>query len=59
MKIAALQMRSGPEPEANLLALRPMVAEAAAAGARYVLTPEVTMAFAENREGLERVAGPF
>jgi predicted amidohydrolase len=59
MKIAAIQMRSGPEPEANLLALRPMVAEAAAAGARYVLTPEVTLAFAENREGLVRVAGPF
>jgi predicted amidohydrolase len=59
MKIAAIQMRSGPEPEDNLAALRPMVAEAAAAGARYVLTPEVTMAFAENREGLARVAGPF
>ena len=59
MRIAAIQMRSGPEPEANLLALRPMVAAAAAAGARYVLTPEVTMAFAENREGLARVAGPF
>ena len=59
MKIAAIQMRSGPEPEANLAALRPMVAEAAAAGARYVLTPEVTVAFAENREGLARVAGPF
>ena len=59
MKIAAIQMRSGPEPEANLAALRPMVAEAAKARARYVLTPEVTMAFAENREGLTRVAGPF
>ena len=59
MKIAAIQMRSGTEPEANLAALRPMVAEAAAAGARYVLTPEVTVAFAENREGLARVAGPF
>lgn len=59
MKIAAIQMRSGPEPEANLAMLRPLVAEAAEAGARYVLTPEVTMAFAENREGLARVAGPF
>ena len=59
MKIAAIQMRSGPEPEANLAALTPMVAEAARLGARYVLTPEVTMAFAENREGLSRVAGPF
>ena len=59
MKIAAIQMRSGPEPEANFAALQPLVAEAAVAGARYVLTPEVTMAFAENREGLARVAGPF
>ncbi|HTN60006.1 MAG TPA: carbon-nitrogen hydrolase family protein [Devosia sp.] len=59
MKIAAIQMRSGPEPEANIAALRPMVAEAAAAGARYVQTPEVTLAFAENRAGLAKVAGPF
>ncbi|WP_375452652.1 carbon-nitrogen hydrolase family protein [uncultured Devosia sp.] len=59
MKIAAIQMRSGLEPEGNLAALRLLVSEAAAAGARYVLTPEVTMAFAENREGLARVAGPF
>jgi len=59
MKIAAIQMRSGPEPEANLDALAPLIAEAADEGARYVLTPEVTLAFAENREGLSRVAGPY
>jgi predicted amidohydrolase len=59
MKIAAIQMRSGPEPEANLAALEPLLAEAVAAGAHYVLTPEVTVAFAENREGLARVAGPY
>lgn len=59
MKIAAIQMRSGTEPEANLAALEPLLAEAAAQGAQYVLTPEVTMVFAENREGLMRVAGPF
>lgn len=59
MKIAAIQMRSGPDPKANLAALEPLLAEAAAAGARYVLTPEVTMAFAENRAGLAEVAAPF
>ncbi|MBU1307277.1 MAG: carbon-nitrogen hydrolase family protein [Alphaproteobacteria bacterium] len=59
MKIAAIQMRSGPDPVANMAALEPMLAEAAAAGARYVLTPEVTMAFAENREALAKVAAPF
>lgn len=59
MKIAAIQMRSGMDPDANLAALEPMIAEAAAAGAVYVLTPEVTMIFAENRDGLARVAAPF
>jgi predicted amidohydrolase len=59
MKIAAIQMRSGMDPDANLAALEPMIAEAAAAGATYVLTPEVTMIFAENREGLAKVAAPF
>lgn len=59
MKIAAIQMRSGTEPEANLAVLEPMLAEAAAAGASYILTPEVTMIFAENREGLAKVAAPF
>jgi predicted amidohydrolase len=52
-------MRSGPEPGPNLDALEALVDEAAAAGAGYVLSPEVTVAFAENREGLERVAGPW
>jgi predicted amidohydrolase len=59
VKIAAIQMRSGTEPEANLAALEPLLAEAVAGGADYVLTPEVTMIFAENREGLAKVAAPF
>jgi len=59
MKIAAIQMRSGLEPAANLAALEVLLAEAAAAGARYVLTPEVTMIFPENREQLASVAAPF
>lgn len=59
MKIAAIQMRSGADPSANMAALEPLLAEATQAGARYVLTPEVTMAFAENRAGLAAVASPF
>ena len=59
MKIAAIQMRSGLDPEANLAALEPMLAEAAAAGAQYALTPEVTMIFPENRDQLRSVAAPF
>jgi len=59
MKIAAIQMRSGLNPSENLAALEPMLAEAAAAGASYVLTPEVTVIFPENREQLASVAAPF
>jgi deaminated glutathione amidase len=59
VRVAALQMRSGTEPEANLQSLEALVREAAAGGARYVLSPEVTIAFAENRDGLSRVAGPY
>jgi deaminated glutathione amidase len=59
MKIAAIQMRSGLDPDANLRALEPMLVEAAAAGVQYALTPEVTMIFPENREQLRSVAAPF
>jgi len=52
-------MRSGTEPEPNLLELEALVGEAAAAGASYAVSPEVTVVFAENREGLSRVAGPY
>lgn len=59
VRIAALQMCSGTEPEANLDSLETLVAAAAAGGARYVLSPEVTVVFAENRDGLKAVAGPW
>lgn len=59
MKIAAIQMRSGLHPDDNLAVLEPMLAEAAAAGAQYALTPEVTMIFPENRDQLRSVAAPF
>jgi predicted amidohydrolase len=52
-------MTSGTEPEPNLDALAALAREAAAQGARYALSPEVTVAFAENREGLRAVAGPW
>jgi len=48
MKIAAIQMRSGLDPEANLAALEPLLAEAADRGAAYALTPEVTLIFPEK-----------
>jgi predicted amidohydrolase len=59
MKIAAIQMCSGLDPQANLAALEPMLAEAAGAGVRYALTPEVTMIFPENRDQLRSVAAKF
>jgi predicted amidohydrolase len=59
MRIAALQMCSGTRPEANLDALDALTGEAAKQGALYVLSPEVTVAFAENREDLGRVAVPW
>ena len=59
MRIAALQMNSGTMPGPNLDSLERLAEEAAAQGARYVLSPEVTVVFAENREGLGAVAGPW
>ena len=59
MRVAAIQMRSGMRPDDNFDALEPLLAQAKARGAIYALTPEVTVAFAENREGLAAVAEPW
>lgn len=59
LRIAALQMNSGTMPAPNLDALTALAREAAGQGAQYVLSPEVSIVFAENREGLRAVAGPW
>ncbi|MEO8757422.1 MAG: carbon-nitrogen hydrolase family protein [Devosia sp.] len=59
VRIAALQMNSGTTPGPNLEALDALAKEAAAQGAVYALSPEVSIVFAENREGLREVAGPW
>jgi predicted amidohydrolase len=59
VRVAALQMNSGTAPGPNLEALAALAREAAAAGAAYALSPEVSVAFAESREGLAAVAGPW
>lgn len=59
MKIAAIQMRSGLDPDENYSAAEQLIGEAKAAGATYVLTPEVTLIFPENRDQLRSVASPF
>lgn len=59
MRIAALQMTSGTTPGPNLDQLTELAREAARGGAHYVLSPEVSIVFAENRDGLKAVAGPW
>lgn len=59
MRVAALQMNSGTRPEPNLDQLEQLATEAAGQGATYLLSPEVSVVFAENRDGLKAVAGPW
>jgi len=51
-KAAMIQMRSGLDPVANLAAALELIDEAKAAGADYVLTPEMTNILATKREQL-------
>ncbi|WP_417436559.1 carbon-nitrogen hydrolase family protein [Hoeflea sp.] len=53
--VAAVQMRSGVTPEANIEAMAGLVRDAAARGARYVQTPEMTGAVQKNRDGLRSI----
>lgn len=60
-KIALLQMTSGIDPEANLLAIEDAAREAAAAGAQVLFTPEMSILLDRNRErarGWIEGAGP-
>ena len=50
MKAALLQLTSGDDPAANLAVTRELVEQAAAVGADWVLTPEVTNCVSGNRE---------
>lgn len=52
LRIGVIQTRTGTEPARNLEALQKAVAEAKSGGASYVLTPEMTVCFAENRDML-------
>ncbi len=51
-KVGLIQMRSGLEPQANLQAALPAIAEARRAGADYVLTPEMTNILEIKRDRL-------
>jgi predicted amidohydrolase len=59
LRVALLQMNSGMEPGPNLDALDRLAGDAARQGATYALSPEVTVVFAENRDCLRAVAGPW
>ncbi len=54
-KVAALQMRSGPDPDANARTFEAMVRDAARSGARYVQSPEMTGAMVRDRETLRSI----
>lgn len=56
--VAAVQMRSGVTPEANIAVMQELVREAASRGARYVQTPEMTGAIQKDRAGLQRMLKP-
>lgn len=53
--IAALQMCSGTDPVRNVETMRRLVREAAAKGAIYVQTPEMTGALQRDRAGLKAI----
>lgn len=56
VRVAALQMRSGTDPRANLETFEALVREAADKGARYVQSPEMTGILVRGREALfERI----
>src|SRR5690606_41477644 len=56
IRVAALQMRSGENPQDNLATFEALVREAAGKGAAYVQSPEMTGILVRGREKLaERV----
>ncbi|EPX84360.1 putative amidohydrolase [Rubellimicrobium thermophilum DSM 16684] len=56
MRAALIQFTSGDDPDANLARLRPLVAEAAGAGAQLVCTPEMTNLLAPRPVLMARAA---
>ena len=57
-KAALIQMRSGVDMARNLRDASAMIRQAAAQGAQYVLTPEMTNIFEANRERLKSLVRP-
>ncbi len=55
MRVSLLQMTSSDQPEDNIKTAVDMIAAAAAGGARYVLTPEVTNCLSSSRSHQQSV----
>lgn len=58
LRVAAIQLRSGIEPAANRAQAIPFIREAAAAGARFIATPENTHRLDRDRDRALAAAGP-
>jgi predicted amidohydrolase len=58
MKAGLVQLCSGDDPVANLAATRDLIAQAAAQGAGFVLTPEVTNCVSQDRAHQRAVLQP-
>ncbi|MCD7061244.1 carbon-nitrogen hydrolase family protein [Pelagibacterium xiamenense] len=59
VRIAVAQMNSGVDPQTNLATIAHIAQGAKTCGADYVLTPEMSVFFAENRDMLKARAEPF
>ena len=55
MRVGLIQMTSSDDPSENLLTVSTMIKDAAAGGADFVLTPEVTNCLSASRRRQEEV----
>ncbi len=58
LRVAAVQLRSGVEPAPNRMQALPFLREAAAAGARFIATPENTLRLDKDRARMLAAVGP-
>ena len=58
LRVAAIQLRSGIEPAPNRTQALPFLREAAAAGARFIATPENTLRLDRDRARMLAAVGP-
>ncbi len=59
IKICAIQLCSGLDVAKNLEIIEKLVKQASKKGAQYILTPEMALGYASNRQELEKIAKPY